>query len=98
MKLYFAVFVVVLSSFCIAETLSYEIDDEEHEEIIQTLKEVMEEIDEEIGKEKFENSEEKREFRMDKESIKEFATKVKDLLKSSKNCWNEIKDKVKALK
>nr|CAG6443331.1 Zodarin 6a precursor [Zodarion styliferum] len=95
MKLYFAVFVVVLSSFCIAETLSNAIDDEGDKELIQLLNEAMKEIHEAIGTENFENSQKKEEFRMDKESIKNLLEKVKLLATTSKECGKQLKDKIK---
>nr|CAG6443342.1 Zodarin 2a precursor [Zodarion styliferum] len=94
MKVYFAVFFVVLSSFCIAETLSHEIDYGVDKELMQIINDViMEEVDEIFSRENFEISEEKVDFRAEESSILNFAKKVTDLIKTAKKCWNELSGK-----
>nr|CAG6443325.1 Zodarin 4 precursor [Zodarion cyrenaicum] len=94
MKLCTAIFLVWLTSFCVAETLSYAIDDEMDEELIQIVNQaLMEEVYEVIGKENFEFLEEKREFRFDENTIFNFAKKVASLIKTAKKCWKELRGK-----
>nr|CAG6443338.1 Zodarin 1a precursor [Zodarion styliferum] len=94
MKLYFAVLVLCLSSFCIAETLSNAMDDEADDELIKIVNDaLMEEIDEVIFKGNAEDSEEETEYRFDENTIMNFAKKIADLVKTAKKCWEEIKGK-----